>query len=505
MNIAHWIERNAGFSPHKVALRFEERAFTYAELAQQVETAAKVLKWQLGVGRGDRVAHLGYNSPEMLMLLFACARLGAMLVPLNWRLAVPEHLYILKDASVRALFLEEPFAGIIEPTREALPYCEIVGLEFTPTFGANFDTLRANANGDSHNPHITLDCPLLIVYTSGTTGHPKGAVLTQEALQWNAINSTHMHNLTGEDHILTVLPMFHVGGLNIQTTPALHAGATISLQRRFQPDQTLTAISGDQPSMTVLVPATMHACLNSPLWAETDFSHLRILTTGSTTVPQHLSDAFRQRGVCVLEVYGATETCPIAIYQRPDSDFGKVGSTGLPALHCQVRVVDDSGQELPAGEAGEILVKGPNVMFEYWGNEAATAEALRNGWYHTSDIGYRDEDGYYFIQDRKKNLIKSGGENIYPAEVERVLHQHPAIVEVAVIGIPDEKWQEIPVAVVVPAKEVNLTEEALRAFMAGRLARFKIPHRFIFMAELPKNAMGKVQHFRLREALAHLA
>jgi fatty-acyl-CoA synthase len=201
----------------------------------------------------------------------------------------------------------------------------------------------------------------------------------------------------------------------------------------------------------------------------------------------------------VLEVYGATETCPIAIYQRPDSDFSKLGSTGLPALHCEVRVVDNDGRELPAGEAGEILVKGPNVMFEYWGNEAATAAALRNGWYHSGDIGYRDENGYYFIQDRKKNMIKSGGENIYPAEVERVLHNHPDIMEVAVIGVPDEKWQEIPVAVVVPVKEANLTEETLRAFMEGQLARFKIPHRFIFTNELPKNAMGKIQHFRLRE------
>ncbi len=499
MNIASWIERNADFSPNRVALRFEGRTTTYAELAQQVETAAKVLKWQLGVGRGDRVAHLGYNSPELLLLLFACARLGAMLVPLNWRLAVPEHLYILKDASVKALFLEEAFVNVIEPTREALPYCEVVGLEFAPESGANFDTLLVDANGDSHNPHITLDCPLLIVYTSGTTGHPKGAVLTQEALQWNAINSIHMHNLTSADHILTVLPMFHVGGLNIQTTPAWHAGAMVTLQRRFQPDQTLTAISADKPTMTVLVPATMQACINSPLWTETDFTNLRILTTGSTTVPQHLSDAFRERGVCVLEVYGATETCPIAIYQRPDSDFSKLGSTGLPALHCQVRVVDSDGRELPAGEAGEILVKGPNVMFEYWGNEAATAEALRNGWYHSGDIGYRDENGYYFIQDRKKNLIKSGGENIYPAEVERVLHNHPDIMEVAVIGVPDEKWQEMPVAVVVPVKEANLTEEVLRAFMEGQLAHFKIPHRFIFTNELPKNAMGKIQHFRLRE------
>jgi fatty-acyl-CoA synthase len=198
-------------------------------------------------------------------------------------------------------------------------------------------------------------------------------------------------------------------------------------------------------------------------------------------------------------MYGATETGPIAIYTRPDSDLSKVGSTGLPALHCQVRVVDSAGQELPPGEAGEIVIKGPNVLFEYWGNEAATAEVLRNGWYHTGDIGYRDEDGYYFIQDRKKNTIISGGENVYPAEVERVLYNHPGIQDVAVIGQPDPQWQEVPVAVIVPKAGATLDEAELRTFMEGQLARFKIPHRFIFTDTLPKNAMGKIQHFRVRE------
>jgi fatty-acyl-CoA synthase len=280
MSIATWLERHAAFSPHKTALRFEGQTITYAGLAEQVERAAKGLKGQLGLRRGDRVALLGYNSPEYLILLFACARLGAMLVPLNWRLATPEHLYILKDASVAALFLEVEFAGLIEPAQEILPHCRMVGLDFVPPVGFSWRDLLAGTDGDSDTPSISLDCPLLIVYTSGTTGYPKGAVLTQEALQWNAVNSSHMHNLTSEDHILTVLPMFHVGGLNIQTTPALHSGATVTLHKRFSPDQTLAAITHDQPTMTVLVPATMQACLHSPLWAETNFERLRILTTG---------------------------------------------------------------------------------------------------------------------------------------------------------------------------------------------------------------------------------
>lgn len=499
MNIAQWIERQASFSPAKAALHFEGTTYSYAELAERIETTACMLKWQLGVGRGDRVAHLGYNSPEFLMLFFACARLGAMLVPLNWRLAVPEHLYILQNASVKALFIEQAFTDRIKPTEELLPHCQIIGLDFESSQGQSFESLVRQATGDSYNPHISLDTPLLIVYTSGTTGRPKGAVLTQNAIQWNAINSSHLHDMSSQDHILTVLPLFHVGGLNNQTTPAFHCGATVTLHRRFQPDETLQAISHDKPTLTCLVPATLQACLNSALWEETDFSALNIVLTGSTSVPPSLCEPFRQKGVHVLEVYGATETSPIAIYQRVDSDFSKVGSTGLPALHCQVRVVDDTGRSLSAGESGEIVIKGPNTLFEYWGNEAATAEALRNGWYHTGDIGYRDEDGYYFIQDRKKHLIISGGENIYPAEVERVLYMHPDVEAVAVIGQPDDQWQEVPVAVIVPQKGASLSEKLLHEFMGQHLARFKIPRRFIITDSLPRNAMGKILHYRVKE------
>lgn len=504
MTIAQWLERHAQFSPNKVALQFEQQIVTYASLANTVENTAQTLKSQLGVGRGDRVAVLGYNSPEVLALLFACARLGAMLVPLNWRLATPEHLFILKDAAVKALFLEATFANVIPPVHSALPQCQIVGLDFLPPQGWLLADLLNAGTGDSANPHSTLAAPLLIVYTSGTTGHPKGAVLTQEALQWNAINSQHMHNLTSNDHVLTNLPLFHVGGLNIQTTPALHCGATVTLHRRFHPEQTLAAIHSERPTLTVLVPTMLQACINSPNWPTTDLSSLRIVTTGSTTVPPQLVDAFRHRGICVLEVYGATETGPLAIYQRPDSDFSKRGSTGLPALHCQVCVTDEEGNALPVGHTGELLVKGPNVLFEYWGNEVATAAALRNGWYHTGDIGYCDDQGYYYIVDRKKNMIKSGGESVYPAEVERVLFEYPGVAEAAVIGIPDEKWQEIPVALVVAAPDAKVEEEALRNFALTQLARYKVPQQIRFVDALPKNAMGKVQHFLLKEQWRHL-
>jgi fatty-acyl-CoA synthase len=498
MDLSDLIDRNAAFTPDKVAMRFQGRTLRYAGFATRIAQTARALKSRLGVGRGDRVAILAANHPDYLVLLYACARLGALLVPLNWRLAVPEQVFILSDASVKALVVEEAFAAVIPPVTQALPDVHVVGLDFAPG-GLSFDDLLGSGAGDGRNPHIDFSCPLLIVYTSGTTGRPKGAVLRQEALVWNAAMSQHMHGLTPDDHVLTVLPLFHVGGLNIQTTPALQLGATVTIHARFAPDTVLAAFAEDQPTLTVLVPATIQALLQHPCWTGTDLSSLRAITTGSTVVPQPLIDSVTARGVPVLQVYGSTETCPIAIYTRLGGDLSRANSTGLPGLYCDARVVDEKGREVPHGTSGEVVVRGPNMLFEYWGNEAATGEALRNGWFYTGDIGTRDADGYFVIHDRKKNMIISGGENIYAAEVERVLNEHPAVAEAAVIGRPDARWQEVPIAYVVRRAGASVDAETLSRHVGEQLARFKIPREVVFVDDLPRNALGKVQHFRLKQ------
>jgi fatty-acyl-CoA synthase len=500
MDLSDLIDRNAAFAPDKPAIRFAGATLAYAALAARIAVTARALKSQLGIGRGDRVAMLSLNHPDYLVLLYACARLGAMLVPLNWRLAVPEQLFILTDASVKALVVEQAFAPVIGPLKDALSDARIVGLDFTAE-GASFDALLAAGSGDGRNPHVDLSAPLLIVYTSGTTGRPKGAVLRQEALLWNAVMSQHMHDMTAADHVLTVLPLFHVGGLNIQTTPALQLGATVTLHSRFTPDATLDALARYKPTLTVLVPATMQAVIEHQRWSMTDISSLRALTTGSTQVPQGLVDAFTMRRVPVLQVYGSTETCPVAVYTRAGGDQ-RDGSTGLPGLVCDARVVDDGGNEVAPGVPGEVIVRGPNVFFEYWDNAAATAESLREGWYHSGDIGTRDADGHFFIHDRKKNMIISGGENIYPAEVERVLVAHPGVAEGAVIGRADPKWQEVPVAYVVRRAGCTVDARALEAHLLTQLARFKVPREYVFVDALPRNAMGKVQHFRIKAMAA---
>jgi fatty-acyl-CoA synthase len=298
------------------------------------------------------------------------------------------------------------------------------------------------------------------------------------------------------------LPMFHVGGLNIQTLPALHAGAKVTLHRRFEATATLLAIARDKPTLAVLVPAQLTAMLEHPLWRDTDLSSLRAITTGSSIVPTPLIEAVHARGVPVIQVYGSTETAPIAIYQTRSDAFVSVGSCGRPSPLCDIRVVDRDGRDVGRGERGEILVRGPNVMTGYWRNAAATGAALVEGWFHTGDIGHVDARGCYYIDERKNDVIISGGENIYPAEIEAILLGDPRIAEAAVVARPDPRWGEVPVAVIVPRAGMSLTADAVAALFRDRLARFKQPRDVVFAASLPKNALGKVLRRELRRVVA---
>jgi fatty-acyl-CoA synthase len=499
MDLSDLIERNAAFTPEKAATIFEGQSLNYAAFSARIAKAAQALKAEFDVSPGDRIAILSLNRPDYLVLLYACARLGAILVPLNWRLALAEQLFILTDASIKVLVLEPAFAEVLQPLERQQPNVGIVGLEFAPPGGIAFDDLLSRARGESRNPDVDLSRPLLIVYTSGTTGRPKGAVLRQSALLWNGVMSQHMHGLTSDDHVLTVLPFFHVGGLNIQTTPALHYGASVTIHSRFSPDATLATISDGRPTLTVLVPATIQAVSDHPAWDTTDLSSLKAVSTGSTIVPPHLIDRIVARGVPVLQIYGSTETSPVAIYTRLGGDLSRAGSTGLVGLCCEAAVVGDDGNELPPDTPGEIVVRGPNVFQKYWGNEEATREALHEGWYRTGDIGRRDADGYFWVHERKKNLIISGGENIYPAEVERVLLEHPDVAECGVIGRPDPKWDEVPIAYVIRRFGASVGADDLTAHILTQLARFKVPREIVFVDDLPRTALGKVQHFMLRQ------
>jgi fatty-acyl-CoA synthase len=504
-NISSWIEAHARFKPEKLAIVDQQQDYTYAQLAAAIATNARVLKHQLRVGRGDRVAYLGLNGIEFISLLFACARLGAIFVPLNWRLETPEYDYILADASPKVLIVTNDFKLQVEPLNDAHLGCCFV-IQNSSDHHQNWECLstlqQATATSeDSYNAQVDLHAPLLIVYTSGTTGHPKGAVLTQQALFYNALNSQHMHDMSSSDTILTVLPMFHVGGLNIQTLPALYVGATVILHPRFDPQQTLATIQHQKPSLTVLVPATLSAIVSLPQWNTTDLSSLRSITSGSSIVPPSLIDTVMKRGLPVQQVYGLTETSPIAVYQTLDQATTKFHSTGVPGLHCQMKLVDQGNINVLHGQVGRILIKGPNVLFEYWGNPQATATALNEGWFDTGDLGHLDPDGHLVVDDRAKDMIISGGENIYPAELEVHLHSLDGVLEAAVVGQEHPRWGETPVAIVVLEAGSTLGKGAILQSFNGQLARFKHPSEVIFLPTLPRNVMGKVQKFVLREMI----
>jgi fatty-acyl-CoA synthase len=487
VDLSHWIERHARFAPGAVAIRFEGAAISYAELARRVARAAAVLAG-LGVKRDDAVAWLGLNHPAVLVLLFACARLGAMLVPLNWRLAPPEHARVLADCPPRVLFAEPAFADHARRIEGALAATEISVLE--------------SAAGGPVEESGDEDSPLLLCYTSGSTGAPKGVVLTQRAILWNAVNSTHMHDLTSADRVLTTLPMFHVGGMNIQTTPALHAGASVTLHAKFDPAAALEAIERERITLAVLVPAQLSALMELPRWRSADLSSLRMITTGSTIVSEAFVRKASERGIPVVQVYGSTETCPVAAYVRAADALRKAGSAGAPALHCEVKVADDDGAELPAGRDGEILVRGPNVATEYWNAPGETAQAFAKGWYRSGDLGHFDAEGHLYVVARKKDMIISGGENIYPAEVETVLLECPAIEEACVVGRPEARWGEAVVAAVVLKPGRHMTEAEALALFEGRIARYKHPREVRFLERLPRSALGKVQKDAVRAAIA---
>jgi fatty-acyl-CoA synthase len=498
MDISGWIDHQANYLPDKVAIRFEGEDISYAALAGRIDDLAVALNRRLSVARGDRVAFLGLNSPEMIVLLFACARIGAILVPLNWRLVAREHREMLRDFTPKAFFIEPEYYAHVAEIGDATGDARLIAIGDAVNDWLTYDDLLSQTAAPLNTDQgASYDDPVLIVYTSGTTGTPKGVVLTQEALFFNAVNATHMHDMTSEDRVLTTLPMFHVGGLNIQTLPALHNGATVILRRQFDPDQTFDDLASGNISLVIFVPAQTAALIAHPRWAEADLSSVRLLITGSTFVPDHLITVYQARGIAVGNIYGCTETTPIATALMA-RDTDRVGSVGKAALHCDIRLVDDDGNDVPVGVSGEILVRGPNVLKEYWNNPEATAEALRDGWYHSADMAHRDKDGFIYIDDRKKDMIISGGENIYPAELEKILALSPLLLEAGVVGRDDERWGEVPVAVVVRAANERVSVDDVLALFDGSLARYKHPKDVVFVDALPRNAMGKIVKDQLR-------
>ncbi|MCP4316129.1 MAG: long-chain fatty acid--CoA ligase [Hyphomicrobiales bacterium] len=501
MDISAWIDRHAAFTPDKTAIRFAEKDTTYSHLAQRIGKIAGVLRHKLGIGHGDRVGYLGLNHPDFIALLFACARLGAIAMPLNWRLEEHEHRVLLEDCSPGVLIVDTSYAARGDRISAGLNI-PVVCLDPCASGQRSLDGLILSSDAVSERQATgSYGDPVLLCYTSGATGKPKGVLLDQNALSLNAVNSIHMHGMSGDDVILNTLPLFHVGGLNILSLPVLHMGGTLVLHPAFDVPATYRALAQSKVTLTVLVPTQIVAMMNDGRWNTADFTALRMITTGSTTVPKNLVRKVHERGVPLVQVYGSTETGPIATYLTAGTALIAEGSAGKTAIHCEMRIVDEAGDDVATGTTGEILIRGGNVMRGYWNAPEATALALEDGWYHSGDLGHLDEDGFLYVDDRKKDMIISGGENIYPAELENVLAECPAIVETAVVGQPDDTWGEIVVAAVVVSDETTMTTSDVTGFLDGKLARYKHPRRVVFLKKLPRNVMGKVVKDELRTLL----
>lgn len=465
---------HAAQRPEAVAVQFGGREAGYGALHTRSQAVAALLWHGWGVRPGDRVAWLGHNHVEQLVLLFAAARIGAVLLPLNFRLAPAEWDALAAGCGPSHLVHDTALAGQAQALarRAALVAHPVEELESAPQAGS---PAPEHGKGES---------PALLVYTSGTTSQPKAAVHTQANLLANMAAAAQVQAMTPVDTVLTVLPLFHVGGLCIQTLPALLAGARVLLHPRFDAGATLEAIARQRPSLTLQVPATMKALLEHPLWEAADLASLRAVWAGSSLLPAALVEGFHARGLPVCNVYGATETGPFSIALPPAQAASHAGSCGWPAPGVEVKL-----DGLKDG-AGELLLRAPNVVQTYWPDQPACDV---DGWFHTGDLARQAADGSYTVVGRSRDLIISGGENIHPAEIEAALEGHPAIAECAAFGVPDADWGEaVAVAVVLrPGQEAG--DDALRAHLQARLARYKLPRHWLRLDALPRTALGKVQ------------
>ena len=501
--LGSWTARRARMTPHRVAIRHDDDAITYAELHDRVRRAAVVLE-SLGVGPGDRVAYLGPNHPSLVEVLFATTSLGAIFVPVNWRLSPPEIAHVLGDADVAALVCA---AGHAEAARAALPRAGlpvlVVGDAAPPAPWTGYEPAVAAAPPTPRDRPTSLDDVAVLLYTSGTTGRPKGAMLTHGNITWNAVNVLVDTDLAGDEVSLICAPLFHVAALDMVLMPALLKGSTVILQPGFDAGTVLATIERERVTCMFGVPTMFDRMAAHPDFATTDVSSLRRLLCGGAPVPLRTITTWLDRGVVFMQGYGMTETAPGALFLGAERAADKAGTAGVPSFFTDVRVVRPDGTDVDVGERGEVIVAGPNVMAGYWRRPEATAEVVRDGWFHSGDVAVVDEDGFVRIVDRVKDMIVSGGENIYPAEVEEVLFDHPEVAEVAVIGVPDDEWGEVGRAIVVRTPGSSLSEADLLAHADGRLARYKIPKSVVFVDELPRSGAGKVLKPLLRQRWGH--
>lgn len=498
--IGSWTTKRARLSGDQVAIVDRGRRFTYGEWHERCIRLARWLRAQ-GLRKGDRVAGVLLNGHQFLEIMYATNKLGAVFVPLNFRLAPLEVAYIVKDAGARLVFHHAEFAPLVDEALRETPLLPRVncGAGLTATGTEPYEVLLADGGVDIEEFDVGFNDLSLMMYTSGTTGRPKGAMLSHANTTWNAVHAMGRLLLSSSDRLLTVAPMFHIGGLNGFVTTGLYAGSAIHLLPAFDPQLVLKTIAREKITAMFAVPSMWQAIVQELERERYDLSSVRLFLTGGASCPLPVLEYFHARNIDIIEGFGLTETAPFVTILDAKDATRKHGSIGVPAFHVDVRIVDDNDNDVPRGSIGELICRGPNIFLGYWNQPRASREALRGGWFHTGDLARQDEEGFYYIVDRKKDMLISGGENVYPIEVEQTLYGHPAVAEVAVIGVPDPKWQEIPRAVVVLKPNAKLTEKELIGFCEGKLAHFKTPKSIIFVDAMPRSATGKILKTELRK------
>ena len=497
-NYFDWLDYHQDRQPDKLALHDLDTGIkrTYLKLNDRASKLAATLQSQ-GVESGDRVAILAHNCPEYFEAQFACFKIGAIFVPLNWRLTLPELTYIANDCQPKVLISDE-YVG--EVASQLVDGCSI-GAHLHIAEDGNYETSLASA-GDFTRVRTSHDDVCTIMYTSGTTGHPKGAMITHGMVFFNVVNLAIPASVNKDTVQLVVLPLFHTGGLNCYANPVIHCGGTLLLRREFNPQQALETIGDPKHGVThfFAVPAPYQFMMQHPDFASTDLSRLQMAGVGGAPCAESILRGWIDRGVDLAQGWGMTETSPGGISLEPSEALKKVGSSGKPLLHTEVMIIADDGSEITGEGVGELLIRGPNITPGYWNRPDATEDSFVDGWLKTGDAARRDSDGYYYIVDRWKDMYISGGENVYPAEVENVLYQLSAIAETAVIGEPSDRWGESGLAIVVRKPGEALDDTQISEHCLKQLAKFKIPQRVVFRDQpLPRNATGKVLKRVLRD------
>lgn len=480
-------------APDRPGVIAADRSVTFGELDSRASRLVRLFR-DFSLESGDVIALLAKNELEYFELHVAALRAGLILLPMNFRLALPELEYIIDDCRPKLLFYGQEFSTAAEALAVDRKYA----------LGADYDTLLASVEpaADRHW-WISGDAPFVILYTSGTTGRPKGTIISNQALYARVHCNLFEYRMTAEDRFLMCLQLFHIGSINCLSH--LHVGSTVVIIRDFDPGRVLELLSRHRATVVLLVPTMINAIVNLPDAERVDFSSLRLVVYGGSPIPPvTLSRAVDLMGCGFLQTYGMTETNAITFLRPRDHDpvnkAHRLASAGTPGLGMEARVVDAEDRDVATGERGEIVCRGPCLMDRYLNLPAATEEALRGGWMHTGDVGYFDEEGYLYVTDRKHDMIVSGGENVYPREVEDVLFEHPDVLEAAVIGLPDERWGERVHAVLVLRQGRELDSDGVMAFARVRLAGYKVPKTLEVVSELPKNAAGKVAKNELRRS-----